>query len=181
MTPAGGRRLLHAATAAILVVIPLAGWSLLRPAVLGAAAGMILLETARLGVPRFGAWLARALPVYRAPEARRPSGAAWLWLGYAAAVWLPAPAAAAGILAAALADPAAAAVGERWGRGPGKTWAGTAAALAAAAAALVALGLPPRAAGAGALAAAALERWPGPFDDNLLLAPGVAAVVALAA
>ena len=29
----------------------------------------------------------------------------------------------------------------------------------------------------GAVVAAALERWSGPFEDNLLLAPGVAASV----
>ena len=42
---------------------------------------------------------------------------------------------------------------------------------------LLLIGIPIGAAGAGALAAMVLERWPGPLDDNLVVAPGVALIV----
>jgi dolichol kinase len=49
--------------------------------------------------------------------------------------------------------------------------------LLTAAAVLAALGLSLRSVAAGSLAAAVLERWSRPLDDNLVIAPGVAAVV----
>jgi dolichol kinase len=76
-----------------------------------------------------------------------------------------------------VADPAASLVGGRWGGGVPKSWIGTAAALLAAAAMLAALGLSFPSVMAGSLAAAAVERWSRPVDDNLVIAPGVAAVV----
>jgi len=91
--------------------------------------------------------------------------------------WMPAPAPAAAVLAGALADPAAALVGGRFGRGQPKSWPGTVAALVVATVALWLIGIAPAVAGAAGLAAAALERWSGPVDDNLLIAPGVGLVV----
>jgi dolichol kinase len=174
------RRSLHAATAT-LALLWLVSPTVLRLGTLAVAVAALAFEGARLTVPRFNRWIATRLPVFRPQEASRLSGAAWLAVGYAVAAWLPAPGPVAGILAGALADPAAAWVGGRWGRGRRKSWPGTAAAgvVAAIAAAVAGLAVP------GALVAgmvgAALERWAGPFDDNLLLAPGVAGVAALLA
>jgi dolichol kinase len=97
------------------------------------------------------------------------------------AVWAPAPGPAAGILVAAFADPAAAVVGGRFGSGARKTWQGTAAAAVVALAVLVALGLPREAVLAGTVVGTLLERWPGALNDNLLVAPAVAAVVRMLA
>jgi dolichol kinase len=121
------------------------------------------------------------MPVFRPREASRVSGAAWLGVGYAVAAWLPPPGPVAGILAGALADPAASWAGGKWGGGVRKSWPGTVAAgaVTAVAAAMVGIAVPV-ALGAG-LAGAALERWAGPLDDNLVVAPGVAGLVALLA
>lgn len=175
------RRLLHVGTAAVLLTIPLASWTVFRITVVVAAVLVAAFETVRLAVPAIHARVAGWIPVFQASEARRPSGAAWLWLAYTIVCWLPAPSPAAGILVAALADPAASFVGQRFGVAGTKTWAGSFAGLVVACGVLVTLGLPwPAVLGPGAVAAA-LERWPGPFDDNLLIAPGVGlAVVALA-
>ncbi|MBD3221115.1 hypothetical protein GF314_07700 [bacterium] len=120
------------------------------------------------------AWLDRLLPgVYRDREPLGLSGATFLTIGYLAAVWLfPPPAAAGGILALAVGDPAAAVVG-RWygartGR-PGKTWAGSVACCVACIPALWLLspfGLP--AAAAGGAMAALVERRAGPLDNVLV-------------
>jgi dolichol kinase len=174
------RRSLHAATAA-LALLSLVSPATLRLATLAVAGAALAFEGVRLGSPGVHRWIGTRLPVFRPHEASRLSGAAWLAVGYAVAAWLPAPGPVAGILAGALADPAAAWVGEAWGRGRRKSWPGTAAAgvVATAAAALAGLAVP--AALVAGMAGAALERWPGPFDDNLLLAPGVAGLVALLA
>jgi dolichol kinase len=111
----------------------------------------------------------------------RISGAAWLALGYAIAAWLPPPGPVAGILAGALADPAAAWVGGRWGGGRRKSVPGSATVAAVTVLGSLAAGLTLPAAGATAILAAALERWSGPLDDNLVLAPGVACLAALLA
>jgi hypothetical protein len=42
---------------------------------------------------------------------------------------------------------------------------------------LIVLGLPWLGVVGGALAAMLLERWPGPLNDNLVVAPGVALIV----
>lgn len=171
------RRLIHAATGAVVLLVPLASWEALRVAVVGIAVAALLVDWVRIRQPGVDAWLSALLPVFRATEAGRVSGATWLWLGYGAAVWFPPPASAAGILVGALADPVAAAVGERAGAGRRKSWSGSAAALLAAWLVLAPWGLPwPAVLGAG-LVGAAVERWCGPFDDNLLVAPAVAAAV----
>jgi dolichol kinase len=174
------RRSLHAATAA-LALLWLVSPAALRLATLGVALAALAFEGGRLGIPGFHRWIWTRLPVFRPHEASRLSGAAWLAVGYAVAAWLPAPGPVAGILAGALADPAAAWVGGTWGRGRRKSWPGTAAAGVVAAAAGAVAGLTVPGALVAGLVGAALERWPGPFDDNLLLAPGVAGVAALLA
>lgn len=182
---AWARRTLHASSGLLLLIVPLTSWETFRFVLMFGAVGAAVFETLRLASPAVRDGLAEALPVFRAAEAARPSGAFWLAFGYAATSWFPPPVPAAAILVAALADPAASLVGARWGGGGRKTWVGTAAVLAvsgAVLAACVAAGAVSwRPALAAALGAAALERWSGPIDDNLLVAPGVAALLWLLA
>ena len=161
-----------------MVLIGLAvDWREARWVLTAACVAGVALEMLRLQRRSVRDALAKAVPVFRPDEAGRASGAFWLLVGYAAASWIPVPGPTSGILAAALADPAASMVGSRWGRGARKSWVGTVAAWVVAAMALTAIGLPLGVALVGAFVAAGLERWPGPFDDNLLIAPGVAASV----
>jgi dolichol kinase len=171
------RRLLHAATAGVLLLVPFGSWQLFRVVVLAGAALGVVLEGARLSLPGFRTFLGRHLPVFRERERMRPSGAMWLSVGYAAAALVPAPAPAAGILVAALADPAASLVGT-WRRAPGrKTWIGSLAHAATALVVLAALGVTPAATAAAAVVATILERITGRVDDNLLVAPATALTV----
>lgn len=171
------RPLLHASTALLLTAL-LDSWRLFRGVLVATGLAAVLFEAARLYWPAVAAWAQRTVPVFRPGEEWKLSGAGWLFLGYALAAWLPPPAPAAGVLAAALADPAAAVVGRRFGAaGARKSWPGTAAAFAVAAAAVWAWGCAPHVGLVAGAVAAGLERWPGPFDDNLLLAPSVGLVV----
>ncbi len=180
MKPAAVRRLLHASTAAILLVAFFGSVGLLRYTLAGLAAIALLLDCLRVSRPAVGSLFRRLVPVFRGSEAHRLSGATWLCIGYAAAAWCPLPAATAGILAGAFADPAASLVGSAFNReGLKKTWAGSAAAAVVAVLVLLPIGIQIGAVLAGALAAMVLERWPGPLDDNLVVAPGVALVVLL--
>jgi dolichol kinase len=112
------RRLLHAATAALLL-LSLHSLTALRIGTLVVATAAFGLELARLRSPAVRQRLARLFPVFRPRETTRLSGAAWLALGYAVAAWFPPPGPAAGILAGALADPAGSWIGGRWGGGVG--------------------------------------------------------------
>lgn len=141
----------------------------------------VIVEALRLRVPVVGHALATVVPVYREREQRRPSGALWLAIGYALASWMPPGAAVAGIVAGGLADPAGAVVGARVGRGTGKTVAGSIAVAATTLVVVGATGMPWAVAGGAAAVAALVERWPGPFDDNLLVSPAVGAAVMLLA
>lgn len=185
MNPTTLRRLLHAASAAMLVLL------LLSPETLrGGALALVLaagfLELLRLNVPGVHERLAARVPAFRPEEKSRVSGAGWLALGLGVAAWMPLPGPVVGILAGALADPAAAWAGEHWGpehwgAGAGKTWIGTAAAAAVVLGAALVAGLSLPAGIVVAAVGAALERWSGPLDDNLVLAPGVAIAAALLA
>jgi dolichol kinase len=119
--------LLHAASAA-LALLALVSLPTLRFGALGVAVAALAFEAARLRMPGFSQWMAARIPVFRPREATRMSGAAWLAVGYALAAWLPPPGPVAGILAGALADPAASWVGGKWGGGRKKSWPGTIAA-----------------------------------------------------
>jgi dolichol kinase len=177
VTAPARRRLIHASTSLVLLVGLIGGWSLLRVVATLVVPVAAALESWRILSPR-GDVLRRLVPVYRPAEAARPSGAFWLSVGYAAALWFPMPGAAAGVLAGAIADPVASAVGSRWGGSVGtKTWVGTAGAFCVTFGACLLVGLPWFVAVVAALVGAGLERWSGPFDDNLLLAPGVAATI----
>jgi dolichol kinase len=171
------RRTIHAVTSSVLLLGFLGDWSLLRLVLSVSVPVAAVLEGIRIRYPPVRDGFSRLVPVFRPSEAARPSGAFWLLVGYAAAVWFPETPAAAGVLAGALADPAASLVGSRWGGGERKSWIGTAAALGVSLAIFLALGLPLVATLAAAAVAAALERWPGPADDNLIIPPGVAVCV----
>jgi dolichol kinase len=171
------RPALHASTALVLLTLPVSA-GLFRTVLLAAGLGAVAFEALRLTLPPVRDLAARLVPVFRPREAGRPSGAAWLFLGYALCAWMPLPASISGVVAGALVDPAAALVGTQWGRGLPKSWPGTLAAFLVGLVALrlmVPLNLP--AALLAALVASLLERWPGPFDDNLLIAPGVGLTV----
>lgn len=171
------RPALHASTALLLLTV-LVSARLFRSVLVVAGLGAVVFEALRLTLPPVRDLAARLVPVFRAGEARRPSGAGWLFLGYALCAWMPLPATLSAVLAGALADPAAAVVGTRWGHGVPKSWPGTVAAFLAGALALwVIARLSPAVAATAALVAAVLERWPGRFDDNLLIAPGVGLTV----
>ena len=181
MIHAGLRRALHALAPLVLVPALVIGWEAERRLLLALAALAGTLEIARLTWPGLCAALARLVPVFRPGEQTRPSGAAWLALAFAVAAQAPPAAAVAGMLVAAWADPAASLVGMRYGGGAGKTLAGSGAAALVgtlvSGAVLVVAGLAWWPALVAGPAAALLERMALP-DDNLLLAPGVALVVA---
>ena len=181
MTGSGLRRLIHAATVLLLVVPIVASWDLFRGILIAGTMIGLVLETVRIKVQTVQAPLARFSPLFRSGEVNRLSGAWWLCLGYCVAAWVPQPGAAAGILVGALADPAASLVGSARGRPSPKTAHGSGAAFAVAMLALAPMGLPWTAVIGGALVGTALERWSGPIDDNLLIAPGVASAVWLLA
>jgi len=178
MSPAAIRRLLHSASALVLLFAHFGSADLLRYTLAAGAVIAVILDSIRVNRPALGAFVAKLVPVFRASESNKLSGATWLCIGYGFAAWFPLPAAMAGILAGAFADPAASLAGSMVVRqGEKKTWVGSGAAAVVAAFVLLPTGIPIFAVIAGAVAAMALERWPGPLNDNLTVAPGVALVV----
>jgi dolichol kinase len=116
----------------------------------------------------------------RPEELRGLSGPTALACGYALTWWLfAAPAALAGVLVAALADPAAALVGRAFGGGVRKSWIGSAACAVTAAVVLAAVGVGAPAALATAVVAALAERVTWRAADNLLLPLAVGAALTL--
>ncbi len=181
MTDPPLRRVLHVGSAALLLVIPLGSWGLLRSALAVLLIVALIIDAARVTRPRFGSFVANVVPVFRPHESSRLSGATWLCMGYLLATAFPEPAPAAGILVSALADPSASLAGG-WGRASAeKTLRGSLAALVVAIGILTAFQLPAPTVLGGACIGAVLERWSGPLDDNLLVAPGVAMTVWLMA
>lgn len=178
MSPGAVRRLLHASSALVLLLVLYDSTYMLRYVLMGGAALGVVLDSVRVMYPAFGDFVTRLVPVFRTSESKILSGASWLSIGYALAAWLPHPAATAGILVGALADPAASLAGSMAAR-PSlrKTWIGSGAAALVAALVLFVTGISLVAVVGGAAAAMVLERWPGPLDDNLIVAPGVAFVV----
>jgi dolichol kinase len=178
-----GRRLLHLSSGGLALIAPLTSWSLLRSVLAAGAVLFVFLEVARLRTPRLDAWLRGTLPVYRARERTRPSGAMWLLIGYGLAALSAPPAPIAGILVAACADPAASLVGSRIGGRPGgvKTLRGSATHWLVAAGVLAVLGWSWSAVLLGASVASLVEHWPLGLDDNLVVPPATALTVMLAA
>jgi len=181
MTGPALRRLLHVASVAVVLAVPLGSGATLQYVLAALAVVAVSFDTARIGAPAFKERLEKLLPVFRSAEATRLSGATWLCVGYAVAALFPLPASVAGIAAGAVSDPAASWVGSLGAAVGRKTWWGSAAAWLAAAALLAPFGLGFPGVLGGATVAAILERWPGPCDDNLLVAPGVALTVWLMA
>lgn len=165
----GGRRLVHLATglvgvAALQLAEPRA--TLLVALIFAAA---LALEIARRASPLREPLGRLSGGLYRPAEAGRVSGATLLTGSYLL-VWLlfPAAVAARAIVVAAVADPAAAAVGSRWSDRPGrKTMAGSLAALAAALLVLLAWNTALAPAVVAAVVAAGAERVPGAGLDNV--------------
>ena len=181
MSGATLRRLLHAVSAAVLLIPLAADWNLLRVTLAVVAVLALALDSTRIKWGAVSRHFRRLVPLFRPAESARLNGATWLCLGYALAAWFPPLAPVGGILVAALADPAASLVGT-WGRDSGhKTLRGSAAALAVSLAALWLVGFSWPPVICGAVVGTILERWSGPLDDNLLIAPGVACVVWLTA
>jgi len=170
------RPLLHASTGLLLLAL-LHSWHLFRLVLVAGGLAAAIFEAARLRFPSVAAWAEHLVPVFRPHEARRPSGAGWLFVGYALVAWLPPPAPAVAVLSGSLADPAAAVIGRRFGGGSRKSWAGTAAAMTVTTASAWLWGLPLGNAFLAGVVGSAVERWPGCFDDNLVLAPGVGLTV----
>jgi dolichol kinase len=181
VTSAGLRRLAHAGTAVVLLLVPAFSWTHLRWTLTAGALLAVVADAIRLTNPEFRTWVERAVPLFRPSEAHRLSGAACLALAYAVAAWFPPPVPAAAILVGALADPAASWIGSRAGGGARKSWPGTGAAWAAGVLALLGLGYTWPVAGGVAAVGAGLERWSIAWDDNLAVAPGVGLVVFLLA
>jgi dolichol kinase len=171
------RRALHAASTGVALLALRSPSSLLIGTGTLAAVAVVV-EIIRLRAPRAGGWLAMRVPVYRPRERGRPSGALWLALGYAICALGPPHAAVAGILAGGLADPVGAAVGSRWGGGSSKSNVGSAAVAGVTFGAVMITGATWWVAIVAALAAGVVERWPAPFDDNLLVGPATALVTA---
>lgn len=121
-----------------------------------------------------------ASALFRPSERRTLSGPTALAWGYFAAWALFGPRhAAAAIVVAGLADPAAALIGRRYGRGHGKSLVGSAACAGAGAAALGAWGFAPPTAVVGGLVAAIAERAPWRGADNLLMPLAVGGTLAV--
>jgi dolichol kinase len=139
------------------------------------------LELLRLASPRIGRLVAAvAGSAFRPSESRAPSGATALAWGYFAAWALFEPRfAAAAVVVSGLADPSAAWVGRRFGRGQGKTLAGSVACAVMGWLGLVAFGFSTSAVLAGGLVAALVERVPWRGADNLLVPLAVGGALTL--
>lgn len=182
MSSEARRRLLHVASGCVVVLAPVTSWSVLRVVLTCTAVLAVLLELARLHKSAVNEMLRRVVPVYRMHERTRPSGAMWLAVGYALAALASSPAPAAGILVAAIADPAASLAGSTSEHRPdeGKTVRGTVVHWLVAVGILTLLGWSWTAVVVGASVASIVERWPLGLDDNLLVPPATALAVLLA-
>ena len=180
MKAASLRRLIHAATVLVLVPSMFDVW-LFRWLLWSVAATILVLDITRTKNAKFDAWLTRIVPVFRERESDRISGASFLWLGYSLVAFFPLEVATIGILAAGLADPAASLVGSRWGSGMGKGLVGSTACFFVIITVTLGFSVRLPVGLVAALVGTLLERFPGPFDDNLLLAPGVAGAILVVA
>jgi dolichol kinase len=173
------RRALHVASGALGPLAARVGGAVATPGFAVLVVIAALAETARLASARAGGLVARlAGAVFRPAEAGAPSGAATLALGYALAWWLFPPAVAeAAIVVAAVADPAAALVGSRFGRGEPKSLPGSLACFCAAALVLAVFRVAPAALAAAAIGAALAERAPWRGTDNVAVPLVVAALL----
>lgn len=171
----GARKAIHlGASVAVALIAALAPPTLGRLLLLAAVALAAGIEWLRIHSPAADVAFRRAVgPLLRNRERRGVTGATTLAAGFAATMILvPQPFAAAGILMAGAGDAAGALIGRRWGRHHfpgGKSLEGSLACFSAALAAGAAMPGIGAAALPAALATAAFEAAPLPFDDNLLL------------
>ncbi|MBA3853036.1 MAG: hypothetical protein C0503_01400 [Gemmatimonas sp.] len=178
------RKALHLLTAALPIAWArdVVSTSQLRGALTAALVVALGIEVLRRRSPAIGTrFVALVGPLLRRHETRALTGATWLALAMAAAVWFaPERAALAALWAAAVGDASAAVVGRsvaQW-RGlttGGKSWVGSAAAALSTAVGCwwLAAATWPVAVALGAVAAMA-EYPHRPFDDNLRVATAVA-------
>lgn len=179
------RRLFHMANG--VVIASVLAWSPVPRSwavwILGAVlAGLVTMDVVRLTTPRANALFFKAFRHLASPrEAKGLASSTWYTLGVLLAVaLLPREAAITGILVLALADPSASYVGRRWGRRPflGASLEGTLIFVGVAFAILA-----PRhgflVAAVAAPAAALVERYSWPVDDNLTIPVASAAAVLL--
>jgi dolichol kinase len=168
------RKLIHLAMA----IVPLAGWQISYQVALALAgllaSASLAVEAARHWLPGVNHLLWRLIPsVFREWEGHKVLGSTWFALGALAALVFFGPnAGGTAILYLAWGDPAAEAVGRRWGRkGQGKTLVGSLGCfLACTVAGGVGMGLGglnPWSVLVGAMTATLVERWSPPPDDNL--------------
>ncbi len=177
MTHEGLRRTLHAISFLFVLVAIYGSAELLRVVLIAVSIFAITADVLRLKIPKLGAAVARFIPMFREREGKSFSGAMWLSLGYMAASLFSTPASICGIVVGALSDPAASLVGSRYGDPDKKTWIGSTAAVIVAFVVLLLTGIPWPAVVSGAVTATILERWSGPINDNLVIAPGTALIV----
>jgi dolichol kinase len=174
------RRALHLATGSIGIAAFFLPHHVITIIVLTLAGTALALEAARRMVPAINrAVTAATMGAMRPEESHGLMNGTLLAMGYAVS-WLvfPAPCAAAGIIVAATADPAAAMVGTRVARARGrKTIAGSAAAFVVALVVLLLARMGTAAAAAGAIAAALTERLPARAGFDNLAVPVVTAAV----
>jgi dolichol kinase len=170
------RRWTHASTSALLLLPPVLGWSHTRLILAGLVVFWAAVEVARIRSNSVNFFFSRVLPVFRPQERTRPSGAFWLIIGHALCSWYSAPAAVVGILCGSLADPAAAWIGSAFGKGPGKTWAGSGAAFVVGVGVGLVVGLFWPVAITLGVVVSLVERYSGWVDDNLLVGPAAGMV-----
>ncbi len=177
------RRTVHLASGVLGPLAVAVGPAIATPAFAALLAVAVAAEAARLLSPRARAGLGGlAGDLFRPAEADRPSGASALALGYALTWWLFPPATAgAAIVVAAVADPAAALVGSRFGGTSPKSLPGSLACMAAAALVLAAYRMPAMLIAFASVGAALAERAPWRGSDNVIVPLTVAALLGLAA
>lgn len=195
-----GRKAIHASSTLLAVWVLMVEDPLASFGLAAATLFVIAVDLARLRAKRWALWVYRTFPlIFRRDERYTLSGASVMMAGATVTSYLfPAGPAAAGILCLAWGDSAAAVVGQAVSfrrqqlgleeadpnRAPvvtrrgSKTWAGTGACLAASAAVIgLVLDWSPIPMAAGAVAAAAMERWTPGRWDNLAIPLVTAGVV----
>jgi dolichol kinase len=169
------RRLFHAANGVVLVLVFQAG--VIGDRALLAALGtllavLLLLDLIRLSIPEVNRLFFIGFTLLASPrETARPASSTWYLLGVLLTLILfPRDAAMGGILALAIADPAATLVGRQWGKKVfGKGTVEGSLVFAAVAFGALAIWAPwPQALG-GAVLSAVVEALPWSVDDNLTI------------
>lgn len=173
------RRTLHVASGVLGPLAAAVGPAVARPAFAALVGMAVAAEAARALSPSARALVSRmAGGLFRPTEVDAPSGATTLALGYALTWWVfPARAAEAATVVVAVADPAAALIGSRFGGGATKSLPGSLACALAAAAVLTVFQVPAAGIALAAMGAAVAERVPWRGADNIAVPLVVAALL----